>query len=341
MELRTLGTTGVKVSPLCLGGMMLGSWGNPDRADCIRLIHRALDSGVNFIDTADMYSRGESEEIVGQALRGGRRDRVVLASKVHYPMGPDPNAAGNSRRWITRAVDASLRRLGTDHIDLYQVHRWDDDTDVDDTLSVLSDLVRAGKIRYLGSSMFPASRIVEAQRVARRPRHERFVCEQPQYSILVRESEADVLPTCQRHRIGATVWSPLGGGWLSGKWRAQDHRHVFHRAARWPELFTLSLEGNRRKLEAVEQLAVLAGEAELSLIHLALAFVLRHPAVTSAIIGPRTIEHLDSQLGGATAVLTADVLDAIDRIVAPGTNVNVPSEGWDNPALAGPARRRA
>ena len=340
MELRTLGTTGVKVSKLGLGAMMLGSWGNTDRDACIRLIHQALDRGINFVDTADMYSQGESEELVGRALAGGKRDAVVLATKGHYPMGADPNETGNSRRWITRAVDNSLRRLGTDRIDLYQIHRPEEHTDVDETLGVLSDLVHAGKILYIGSSMFPASRIVEAQWVAQRRGRERFVCEQPQYSILVRECEADVLPTCQRQRIGVIVWSPLGGGWLSGRWRRQDHQHVFHRSGRWPELFDLSLPGNQRKLAAVDRLTGLAAEAGLSLTHLALGFALRHPAVTAAIIGPRTTDHLESQLAGADVTLSDSTLDAIDEIVSPGSNVNTPCEGSDNPALLPPARRR-
>src|SRR5213080_4777082 len=199
MEYRSLGRTGVQVSPLCLGTMMFGAWGNTDHDDSIRVIHAALDAGINFVDMADVYSRGESEEIVGKALAGGRRDNVVLATKVHGTMGDDPNEFGNSRRWITREVDNSLRRLGTDWIDLYQIHRPELDTDLDETLGALTDLVRAGKVRYIGSSTFPSSMIVEAQWVAERRGRERFVCEQPPYSILVRAIEQDVLPTCQRH----------------------------------------------------------------------------------------------------------------------------------------------
>src|SRR6058998_1130939 len=218
MNYRNLGRTGVKVSPLCLGAMMFGEWGNPDHGEDIRIIHRALDAGINFIDTADVYSAGESEEIVGKALTAGRRDNVVLASKVHFPMGGDSNRQGNSRRWLTQEVDNSLARLGTDWIDLYQIHRPDPATDIDETLGALTDLVRAGKIRYFGTSTFPAHAIVEAQCVAERRNRERFVTEQPPYSILVRGIEADVLPVCQQYGLGVLTWSPLAGGWLSGRY---------------------------------------------------------------------------------------------------------------------------
>jgi aryl-alcohol dehydrogenase-like predicted oxidoreductase len=342
MELRPLGPTGVKVSPLCLGAMMFGAWGETDHDKSIAIIHRALDAGINFIDTADVYSRGESEEIVGKALAGGRRDNVVLATKVHGTMGDDPNEFGNSRRWIVREVENSLRRLGTDWIDLYQIHRPELDTDIDETLGALSDLVHQGKIRYIGSSTFPASQIVEAQWTAERRGRERFVCEQPPYSALVRGVEADVLPTLQRHRMGAIVWSPLAGGWLSGKWRkgADAEQLTSRRSAMIPERYDLSIPANQRKLDAAEQLAGLADEAGVTLIELALAFVLRHPAVSAAIIGPRTMEHLESQLGAADVQLTADVLDRIDEIVPPGVNVNPTDIGWQNPDLAPAARRR-
>jgi aryl-alcohol dehydrogenase-like predicted oxidoreductase len=339
MELRTLGRTGVKVSPLCLGAMMFGAWGNTDHDECIRIIHRALDAGINFIDTADVYARGESEEIVGRALAGGRREHVVLATKVHGAMGDDPNEFGNTRRWITTEVDNSLRRLGTDWIDLYQIHRPEFDTDLDETLGVLSDLVRAGKIRYFGSSTFPASMIVEAQWVAERRVRERFVCEQPPYSILVRGIENDVLPTCERFGMGVIPWSPLAGGWLTGRYRKDREVPESHRARRIPQRFDMSLPGNQRKLEAADALAVLADEAGVSLIEMALAFVLEHPAVTAPIIGPRTMEQLESQLGAADVRLTADVLDRIDEIVPPGLNLNPGDGGWQNPALA-PGRRR-
>ncbi len=340
MELRTLGRTGVKVSPLCLGAMMFGAWGNPDHDDSIRIIHRALDAGVNFIDTADVYSRGESEEIVGKALAGGRRDDVILATKVHGTMGDDPNQFGNSRRWIIREVEASLKRLNTDWIDLYQIHRPEADTDVEETLGALSDLVRHGKVRYLGSSTFPASQIVEAQWAARERNLERFVCEQPPYSLLVRGIEADVLPTCARHGMGVIPWSPLAGGWLSGRWRKGAEAPASTRAERLPARYDLSRPENQRKLDAVESLAQLAEESGVSLIHLALAFVIRHPAVTSAIIGPRTMEQLESQIGAAEVDLDDAVLDRVDEIVPPGTTVSPADAGWQNPALEPAARRR-
>jgi aryl-alcohol dehydrogenase-like predicted oxidoreductase len=340
MDYRTLGRTGVKVSPLCLGAMMFGDWGNKDHDESVRIIHRALDAGINFIDTADVYSRGESETIVGKALAGGRRDNVVLATKVHGRMGDDPNQFGNTRRWIVKEVEASLTRLNTDWIDLYQIHRPEQDTDIDETLGALSDLVRQGKVRYIGSSTFPASQIVEAQWVARDRGRERFVCEQPPYSLLVRGVENDVLPTCRRYGMGVIPWGPLAGGWLSGRWRKGREAPQSTRADRIPNRYDLSIPGNQRKLDAVEQLAQLAEEAGLSLIHLALAFVINHPAVTAAIIGPRTMEHFESQIGAADVKLDDALLDRIDAIVPPGVNVNPADGGWQNPDLEPAARRR-
>ena len=340
MELRTLGHTGVEVSPLCLGAMMFGAWGETDHDKSIAIIHRALDAGINFIDTADVYSRGESEEIVGKALAGGRRDNVILATKVHGTMGDDPNEFGNSRRWIVREVENSLRRLGTDWIDLYQIHRPELDTDIDETLGALTDLVRQGKVRYIGSSTFPASQIVEAQWVAERRGRERFVCEQPPYSMLVRGIERDVLPTLLRHRMGAIAWSPLAGGWLSGKWRKDADDLSSRRSAMIPRRYDLSIPANQRKLDAADALAQLAEEAGITLIEMALAFVIRHPGITAAIIGPRTMEHLESQLTAADVELTDDLLDRIDEIVPPGIDVNPADAGWDNPALEPGALRR-
>jgi aryl-alcohol dehydrogenase-like predicted oxidoreductase len=340
MNYRTLGNTGTKVSPLCLGAMMFGDWGNKDHDESIRIIHRALDAGVNFIDTADVYSRGESEEIVGKALAGGKRDHVVLATKVHGTMGDDPNEFGNSRRWIIKEVENSLRRLGTDWIDLYQIHRPEADTDIDETLGALTDLVRAGKVRYIGSSTFPASQIVEAQWVAERRGRERFRCEQPPYSILVRQVENDVLPTAQRYGMGVIPWSPLAGGWLSGRYRKDAEIPSSHRAERIPGRYDLSLPGNQRKLDAADALARLAEESAMTLIEMALAFVMRHPAVTAPIIGPRTMEQLESQLPAAEVTLSDEVLDKIDEIVPPGVNLNEADSGWQNPALAPEARRR-
>jgi aryl-alcohol dehydrogenase-like predicted oxidoreductase len=340
MNHRPLGRTGMQVTPLCLGAMMFGDWGNKDHDDSLRIIHRALDAGINFIDTADVYSRGESEEIVAKALAGGRRDNVVLATKVHGTMGDDPNERGNSRRWIVRAVENSLRRLKTDWIDLYQIHRPEPDTDIDATLGALTDLVRAGKVRAIGSSTFPPSQIVEAQWVAERRGRERFMCEQPPYSMLVRGVEAEVLPLCASYGMGVITWSPLAGGWLSGRWRKGQDTPTSSRAERLPHRFDLSIPGNQRKLDATEQLAQLAEEAGMSLIEMAIAFVIRHPAVTSAIIGPRTMEQLESQLTAADIELSGDVLDRIDEIVAPGTNLNPADTGLQNPALAPAARRR-
>ena len=339
MNRRPLARTGVQVSPLCLGAMMFGAWGNPDHDDSIKIIHRALDAGINFIDTADVYSRGESEEIVGKAL-SGRRDDVVLATKVHGTMGDDSNQFGNSRRWIIREVEDSLRRLKTDWIDLYQIHRPEPGTDVEETLGALTDLVRQGKVRYIGSSTFPASQIVEAQWAARERGLERFVCEQPPYSLLARAVEADVLPTCRRHGIGVIPWSPLAGGWLSGKWRTGADVPESTRAQRIPARYDLSDPANQRKLDAADALGRLADEAGMSLIQMALAFVINHPAVTAAIIGPRTLEQLESQLGAEDVVLDPALLDRIDEIVPPGTNVNQVDAGWQNPALQPAARRR-
>jgi len=340
MTNRTLARTGVHVSPLCLGAMMFGEWGNPDHDECVRIIHRALDAGINFIDTADVYSGGESEEIVGKALAGGRRDDVVLATKFHGSMGDDPNERGNSRRWVFREVEASLRRLGTDWIDLYQVHRWDPDTDHEETLGALSDLVAQGKVRYVGSSTFPAAQIAEAQHVARSRNLQRYVTEQPPYSLLVRGVEADVLPTCLAHGMGVIPWSPLAGGWLSGRWRKGQDAPASTRAERLPRRYDLSLPENQAKLEAADALARVADDAGMPLVHLALAFVVNHPAVTSAIIGPRTMEQLESQLGAADVRLDDELLDRVDAIVPPGRNLNPGDAGWQNPALQPDALRR-
>jgi aryl-alcohol dehydrogenase-like predicted oxidoreductase len=340
VEYRTLGRTGVRVSPLCLGAMMFGAWGNSDHGDSIRVIHRALDAGINFIDVADVYAAGESEEVVGKALRRGKRDDVVLATKFHGRMGDDPNRRGNSRRWIMRAVEGSLQRLNTDWIDLYQAHRPSPETDIDETLGALTDLVRAGKIRYLGSSTFPAEEIVEAQWVAERRGRERFVSEQPPYSLLVRGIEADVLPVCQRYGLAVIPWSPLAGGWLSGRYRKGQKPPESTRAQRIPQRYDMSLPQNQRKLEIADQLAELAEEHELTLIHMAVAFVIQHPAVTAAIIGPRTMEQLESQLGAVDVTLAAELLDRIDQVVPPGQNLNPADAGYTPPAIADPALRR-
>ncbi len=291
------------------------------------------------MDTADVYSAGESEAIVGKAL-AGRRDDVVLATKVGFPMGDDPNGRGASRRRIAKGVEDSLRRLDTDWIDLYQIHRPDPATDIEDTLGALTDLVHQGKIRYLGHSTFPATEIVEAQWAARDRNLQRFVCEQPPYSMLARGIEADVLPTCARYGLGVISWAPLASGWLSGRWRKGSERPGSTRAERLPARYDLSLPGNQRKLDAVEQLALLAEEAGLTLIQLAIAFALNHPAVTAPIIGPRTMEHLESQLAAADVVLDQALLDRIDEIVPPGTTLSAADAGWPNPSLEPAARRR-
>jgi len=342
LEHRKLGGTGVSVSPLCLGAMMFGAWGNTDHEDSLRIIHRALDAGINFIDTADVYSRGESEEIVGKALAGARRDSVVLATKVHGKMhDEDPNQFGNSRRWIIEEVENSLRRLKTDRIDLYQIHRPELDTDIDETLGALTDLVRAGKVRYIGSSTFPAHQIVEAQWTAQRRGRERFVCEQPPYSMLIRHAESDVLPVCEKYSIGVIPWSPLAGGWLSGRYRkGGDSPAESRRAQMLPLRYDMSLPGNQAKLEAADALGALADEAGMSLIEMALAFVTSHRAVTAAIIGPRTMEQLESQLPALERTLDAELLDRIDEIVPPGTTVNPGDTGWDAPWLTDAALRR-
>ncbi len=334
MRYRTLGRTGIKVSPYALGAMMFGAAiGNSDHDDSIRIIHRALDAGINFVDTADAYSRGESERIVGKAIEG-RRDDVVLATKLHQPMGDDPNQRGNSRRWIVTAVDNSLRRLRTDHIDLYQIHRPDPDTDIEETLSALTDLIHSGKVRAIGSSAMPASDIVEAQWVAQRRGLARLRSEQPTYSILSRGIEAEVLPVAQRYGMGTLVWSPLAKGMLTGRVR-KGRPTDLHRAA------MLTSITDERRIDVVERLVPLADEAGLPMTHLAMAFAIAHPGVTSAIIGPRTMEHLDDLLAGAEVTLTDDILDRIDEIVPPGVDIGAPDQSaYLPPALRQPVLRR-
>jgi aryl-alcohol dehydrogenase-like predicted oxidoreductase len=334
MQYRTLGQTGIKVSPYCLGAMMFGAGGNPDHDDSIRIIHKALDAGINFVDTADVYSRGESEEIVGKTLKG-RRDDTVLATKAHGAMGDDPNHQGNSRRWLIREVEASLRRLQTDHIDLYQIHRPSPDTDIEETLSALTDLMRAGKVRAIGSSTFPASEIVEAQWIAERRGLARFRTEQPPYSILNRSIEREVLPICQKYGMGALVWSPLAKGMLTGRYRKGQALPDTGRAKRFPEQM-----GDERNLEAVERLIPIAEAAGLSLTHMAMAFVMAHPGVTAAILGPRTMPQLDDLLAGAEVILSDDVLDRIDEVVSPGTDAGPMGAVYEPPALTEASLRR-
>jgi aryl-alcohol dehydrogenase-like predicted oxidoreductase len=346
MEYRPLGRTGVSVSQLCLGAMMFGAFGNPDHDDAIKIIHKALDAGINFIDTADGYSAGESEEILGKALAGGRRENVVLAVKTGVQfLGDDPNKRGASRRWLTEAVEGSLRRLQTDWIDLYQVGVPDPNTDIDETLGALSDLVRAGKIRSFGASKVPASQIVEGHWTAERRGHGRFRTEQPPYSMLTRAIEYDVLPTCQRHGMGVMTYSPIAGGWLSGKYRKGEDvtgPGSAARAQRFPGAYDATNPANAAKLHAADALGALAEEAGITLIQMAIGFVTRHPAVTSAIIGPRTMEHLDAYLAADGIELSTELLDRIDQIVPPGVTINIADNMWNfsTSALTAGDRRR-
>ncbi|WP_433354045.1 aldo/keto reductase [Micromonospora saelicesensis] len=338
MQYRTLGRTGVQVSTLVLGAMNFGKLGHTTQDEATAIVDAALEAGINLIDTADMYSQGESEQLVGKAI-AGRRDDIVLATKAGMPMGDERNQRGSSRRWLVTELDNSLRRLGVDHVDLYQIHRWDPTTSDEETLSALTDLQRAGKIRYFGSSTFPAYRIVQAEWAAREHHLGRYVTEQPSYSILQRGIEAHVLPVTEQYGLGVLAWSPLASGWLSGAIRA-GREITTSRSALLPARFDLSVPANQARLDAVEQLATVADEAGLTLIQLALGFVTAHPAVTSAIIGPRTIDHLHAQLAAADTVLPADVLDAIDAIVAPGVDLAAAEKFDTPPALLDPSRRR-
>jgi aryl-alcohol dehydrogenase-like predicted oxidoreductase len=337
MQYRTLGRTGIQVSPFALGAMMLGTdgrFGNGDEQDSIRIVHRALDAGINLIDTADRYSQGGSETLVGKAL-AGRRDDVVLATKFNGPMGDDPNRRGNSRRWIMQAVEGSLRRLRTDHIDLYQAHRPDDSVDLEETLSALTDLVRSGKVRAIGTSDFPASMQVEAQWTSERRGLERFRTEQPTYSILNRGIEREVLPVAQRYGMGTLVWSPLAGGMLTGRFRKGQPTDLAR-----ANMFRHNQD--ERRIDAVEEVVALSEDVGIPMTHLAMAFAVAHPGVTSALIGPRSMEQLDDLLAGADVALTDEVLDRIDAIVPPGTDVGRLDQQYAPPAvLDATLRRRA
>ena len=351
MEYRSLGRTGIQVSPLCLGAMMFGGWGEPDHSTSIATIHAALDAGINFIDTADAYSQGESEIIVGKALAGGRRDDVVLATKAHMQMGVpleappgtkgDPNKRGNSRRWLVTEVENSLRRLNTDWIDLYQIHRPDPTTDIEETLATLTDLVRQGKIRAFGCSMFPAEQVVEAHHVAERRGLSRFRTEQPPYSLLARWIETSVLPVCQQYGMGVLTFGPLASGFLSGRFRKDQPIDLSTgRAALTPSRFDPTVPANVAKYEAVEQLVALAEDIGCTLPELAVAFPIAHPAVTSVIIGPRTMEQLETLLKGASLTLDDATLDRIDEIVPPGTNLYQEHGPWTPPVLTDASLRR-
>jgi aryl-alcohol dehydrogenase-like predicted oxidoreductase len=338
MRYRTLGRTGVQVSTLVLGAMNFGEIGRTGQDEATAIVDAALGAGINLIDTADMYGRGESEEMVGKAIAGRRHD-IVLATKATMPMGDERNHRGSSRRWLVTELDNSLRRLGVDHVDLYQIHRWDPATSDEETLSALTDLQRAGKIRYFGSSTFPAYRLVQAQWAARELHLSRYVTEQPSYSILQRGIETHVLPVTQEYGLGVLAWSPLASGWLSGAVRA-GREITTSRSTLMPQRFDTTIPANRARLDAVERLAEVAEQAGLTMIQLALGFVTAHPAVTSAIIGPRTLEHLRSQIAAADTVLSADVLDAVDTIVAPGTDLAADEKFDTPPALLDPSLRR-
>jgi len=329
VEYRTLGRTGIKVSPFALGTLMFATSMGNDPADSARIIHRAIDAGINLVDTADAY--GDSEEVVGKALEG-RRDDVVLATKFSRPTGQDPNHQGASRRWIVTAVENSLRRLRTDHIDLYQLHRPDPDTDIEETLAALTDLIHSGKVRAIGASQTPAAGIVEAQWVAERRGLTRFHTEQPAYSILNRGIEREVLPTAQRFGMGTLVWGPLGQGLLTGRVR-RDHNDL-SRAGLFRHLT------DQRRLDVVEQLVALAAEAGLPMTHLATAFTIAHPGVTCALLGARTEAHLDDLLAGLNTTVSDDVLDRIDEIVPPGTDVGALDQAYQPPVLENPNLRR-
>jgi aryl-alcohol dehydrogenase-like predicted oxidoreductase len=338
MHYRTLGRTGVQVSTLALGAMNFGKLGGTSQDDVTALVDAALDGGINLINTADVYSQGQSEELLGKAIVG-RRDDIVLATTAGLPMGDEPNHRGSSRRWLVSELESSLRRLGVDHVDLFQIHRWDPSTSDEETLSALTDLQRAGKIRYFGTSTFPAYRIVEAQWAAREHHLGRYVTEQPSYSILQRGIETHVLPVTEQYGLGVLVWSPLASGWLSGAIR-EGQAITTNRSAFMPQRFDTAIPSNRARMDAVEQLAQVADDAGLTMIQLALGFVTAHPAVTSALIGPRTIDHLNSQLAAADTVLTADVLDAIDAIVAPGVDLASAEKNDAPPALLDSSLRR-
>ena len=338
MQYRALGRTGVQVSSLALGAMNFGAIGRTTQDEASGIVDAALDAGINVIDTADVYGYGQSEEMVGRAI-AGRRDDIVLATKAALPMDDERNHLGGSRRWLMMELERSLGRLGVDHVDLYQVHRWDPAVSDEETLSALTDLQRAGKIRYFGSSTFPAYRIVQAQWASREHHLGRYVTEQPSYSVLQRGIEAHVLPVTEEYGMGVLAWSPLASGWLSGAIRAGQEIRT-SRSGVMQQRFDVSLPANRARLDAVERLVKVADESGLTLIQLALGFVTAHPGVTSAIIGPRTLDHLHSQLAAAETLLSADILDAIDAIVAPGTDLAPQEKNDTPPALLNPSLRR-
>jgi aryl-alcohol dehydrogenase-like predicted oxidoreductase len=330
MQYRTLGRTGIQVSPYGLGTLMLATSMGNSPEDSARIIQKALDAGINLMDTADAY--GDSEDVVGKALIG-RRDDAVLATKFGRPAGQGPNRQGASRRWIVTAVENSLRRLQTDYIDLYQLHRPDPGTEIEETLSALTDLIRSGKVRAIGASQTPVSDIIEAQWAAQRRGLERFSTEQPAYSILNRGIEREILPSIQRFGMAALVWGPLGQGLLTGRVRKSQDNDL-RRAGLVRHL------NDERRIDVVEQLIPLAEEAGLPMTHLAMAFTIAHPGVTSALLGARTMNHLDGLLAGLDVTLSDDILDRIDEIVPPGTDVGTLDQAYEPPALQNPTLRR-
>ena len=338
MEYKQLGTTGIVVSRYCLGTMMFGKWGNADQQDCVNLIRTALDGGINFLDSSDVYSFGESEEIIGKAV-AGRRDDVVISTKFSNPMSENLLHRGGSRRWIVQACEASLRRLNTDYIDVYLQHKDDELGDLDETLGALSDLVHAGKVRTYGTSNHPVERIVEGQWIAEKRSLVRPKVQQPPYSILVRFNERDLLPVCARYGLGVMLWSPLAGGWLTGAVGRNKPRAQLG-SFRDPRRYDIDSPDNQAKLDALEQLQALAADAGLSLIDLGLAFVREHPAVTAPIVGPASIDELNGILKGADVRLTDEVLDRIDEIVPPGTNMNEADRGSGLPTTLTVSARR-
>jgi 1-deoxyxylulose-5-phosphate synthase len=315
MEYRTLGRTGVKVSPLCLGAMNFG--GPTSEEDSIRIVHAALDAGINFVDTANVYTGGASERITGKAL-AGRRDKVVLATKFWNKMGDGPNDSGGSRFHIMQACEDSLRRLNTDHIDLYQIHRPDLNLPQDETLRALDDLVRQGKVRYVGTSTFPAWMIVESIHISEKAGLNRYVSEQPPYNLLDRRIENEVVPVCQRYGLAILPWSPLGGGVLAGKYPPNQQPPDGSRLA------TLTFYKERisdRAREVAHEMGQVAAAVGLTLPQLATLWVKDQPGITAPIIGPRTMEHLETALSILDKTLSADVAARLDELNPPGSAV--------------------
>lgn len=316
MEYRRLGTTGLMVSELCLGTMTFGRELDEDGSRA--MIRRFLEAGGNFVDTADVYEQGASEEIVGRALKDVSREDVVLATKVRFPMGEGPNDLGLSRKHIVSGCDASLRRLGTDYIDLYQLHAWDAATPLEETLSALTDLVRQGKVRYVGVSNFTGWQLMKALYVSKLHGFERFVSLQPQYSLVERNIEREVLPACREEGVGVIPWGPLGGGFLSGKYRRGQEPPEGSRIAGVPDEFEeawhkRNVERNWRTLDAV---GAISEETGKSCSQISLNWLLRQEGITAPIIGARRMEQLEDNLGAASWELSEEQVERLDRASA-------------------------